>query len=44
MTLRIEWDESLSYADPRNTERMMDAADDTCRFVLERPRLTAPGA
>ena len=44
MTLGIEWDESLSYADPRNTERMMDAADDTCRFVLERPRLTAPGA
>ncbi len=43
MTLGIEWDESLSYADPRNAERMMDAADDTCRFILERPRRTAPG-
>ncbi len=44
MTLGIEWDESLSYADPRNAERLMEAADDRYRFILERPIVAPPGA
>lgn len=43
MTLGVEWDEGLSYADPRNSERAMEAAPDRCRYVLERPMVDAPG-
>ena len=43
MTLGAEWDESLSYADPRNSEHAMDLVEDRYRFVLERPLVTEPG-
>lgn len=43
MTLGAEWDESLPYADPRNSEHAMDLVEDRYRFVLERPLVTEPG-
>lgn len=44
MTLGIEWDEvTYTYADPRNSEIMMDAAPDRYRFILERPIVGEPG-
>ena len=44
MMLGTEWDESLSYADPRNSEHAMELADDRYRFVLDRPMVAEPGA
>lgn len=43
MQLGTEWDESLSYADPRNSEIAMDRAPDRYRYVLDRPMVTEPG-
>ncbi len=44
MTLGTEWDEGLSYADPRNSEHAMELAEDRYRFVLDRPMMVAePG-
>jgi CubicO group peptidase (beta-lactamase class C family) len=43
MTLGTEWDEQMSYADPRNSEVAMDRAPDRYRFVLERPIVAPPG-
>ena len=43
MTLGTEWDEGLSYRDPRNSEHAMGLAGDRYRFVLDRPMVTAPG-
>jgi CubicO group peptidase (beta-lactamase class C family) len=43
MMLGTEWDESLSYADPRNSERAMERAQDRYRFVLDRPMVAEPG-
>ncbi|MGE0724644.1 MAG: serine hydrolase domain-containing protein [Alphaproteobacteria bacterium] len=43
MTLGTEWDEGLSYADPRNSEHAMELAADRHRFVLDRPMVAAPG-
>jgi CubicO group peptidase (beta-lactamase class C family) len=43
MTLGTEWDESLPYSDPRNSEIAMEMAADRHRFVLERPIVSAPG-
>lgn len=43
MTLGTAWDEGLSYADPRNSERAMELADDRCRYVLDRPMVSEPG-
>ena len=43
MMLGTEWDEGLSYADPRNSEHAMELADDRYRFVLDRPMVTEPG-
>lgn len=43
MQLGTEWDESLSYADPRNSETAMDRAPDRYRYVLDRPMVTEPG-
>src|SRR3954452_3713058 len=37
MTLGIEWNEDLSYDDPRNGQTAMEAAADRYRYVLERP-------
>ena len=43
MQLGTEWDESLSYADPRNSEIAMDRAPDRYRYVLDRPIVAEPG-
>jgi CubicO group peptidase (beta-lactamase class C family) len=43
MTLGTEWDEGLSYADPRNSEHAMELAKDRYRFVLDRPMVAEPG-
>jgi CubicO group peptidase (beta-lactamase class C family) len=43
MTLGMQWNEGLSYMDPRNSETAMDAASDRYRFILERPIVAAPG-
>jgi hypothetical protein len=42
MMLGTEWDETLSYADPRNSERAMELADGRYRFVLDRPMVAEP--
>jgi CubicO group peptidase (beta-lactamase class C family) len=38
-----EWNEELSYQDPRNSETRMDAAADRYRFILEQPIVAKPG-
>lgn len=43
MQLGTEWDESVSYADPRNCEHAMELAEDRYRFVLDRPMVAEPG-
>lgn len=43
MTLGLEWDESLPYTDPRNSEIAMELAPDRYRFTLDRPIVAAPG-
>jgi CubicO group peptidase (beta-lactamase class C family) len=43
MTLGMEWDESLPYTDPANSEIAMEQAADRYRFILERPIVTEPG-
>ncbi|MDX6748930.1 serine hydrolase [Geminicoccaceae bacterium 1502E] len=44
MTLGTAWDESLSYADPRNSEHAMELAPDRVRYVLEQPVVAEPGS
>lgn len=43
MTMGTEWDESLPYSDPRNSEIAMENAPDRYRFILDRPILRPPG-
>ncbi len=43
MQLGTEWDESLPYTDPKNSEIAMELAVDRYRYVLDRPMLNAPG-
>ena len=43
MQLGTEWDERVSYLDPRNSEHAMELADDRYRFVLDRPMVAEPG-
>jgi len=43
MSIGLEWDETISYADPANSEIMMERAPDRYRFVLERPIVHPPG-
>ncbi len=43
MMMGTEWDEGLSYADPRNSEHAMELAGDRYRFVLDRPMVREPG-
>jgi CubicO group peptidase (beta-lactamase class C family) len=38
-----EWNEEISYKDPKNSETAMDAASDRYRFILERPIVAKPG-
>jgi CubicO group peptidase (beta-lactamase class C family) len=44
MTLGTEWDETLPYSDPRNSEIAMELAPDRYRFILERPLIAEPGS
>jgi CubicO group peptidase (beta-lactamase class C family) len=44
MTLGTEWDETLPYTDPRNSEIAMEMAKDRYRFVLDRPIVAEPGS
>jgi CubicO group peptidase (beta-lactamase class C family) len=44
MTVGTEWDETLPYSDPRNSEIAMEFAADRYRFVLERPLVAPPGS
>ncbi|MDA7423168.1 serine hydrolase domain-containing protein [Thalassococcus lentus] len=43
MQMGTEWDESLPYTDPRNSEIAMELSEDRYRFVLSRPMVTEPG-
>jgi CubicO group peptidase (beta-lactamase class C family) len=43
MTMGTEWNESLSYTNPANSETAMDMAPDRYRYVLDRPIVTEPG-
>jgi CubicO group peptidase (beta-lactamase class C family) len=44
MTLGMEWDETLPYTDPANSEIAMELAPDRYRFVLDRPFVAEPGS
>lgn len=44
MTLGLDWDESLPYSDPRNSEAAMERADDRYRYILARPIVAEPGS
>lgn len=43
MQMGTEWDESLPYTDPRNSEIAMELAEDRYRFALSRPMVAEPG-
>lgn len=43
MTLGIEWDESVPYTSPANSEIAMEMADDRYAFILSRPSVEPPG-
>jgi CubicO group peptidase (beta-lactamase class C family) len=43
MTLGTDWDEDLSYDDPRNGQTAMEAAPDRYRYVLEQPIVAVAG-
>ena len=43
MALGTEWDESLPYSDPNNSEIQMEMAADRYRFILDRPIVNEPG-
>jgi CubicO group peptidase (beta-lactamase class C family) len=43
MTLGVDWNEEVSYEDPRNGQTAMEAAPDRYRYVLERPIVAEPG-
>jgi CubicO group peptidase (beta-lactamase class C family) len=43
MTLGMDWNEDLSYDDPRNSQTAMEAAPDRYRYVLEQPIVAVAG-
>lgn len=43
MTLGIDWNEEISYDDPRNGQTAMEVAPDRYRYVLEQPIVAAAG-
>lgn len=43
MTMGMQWNEDLPYADPANSEIAMEKAPDRYRYVLSRPVLVPPG-
>ncbi|MEM7695993.1 MAG: serine hydrolase [Pseudomonadota bacterium] len=44
MTLGLEWDETLPYTDPKNSEIAMEQADDRIAYVLSRKVVAEPGS
>jgi CubicO group peptidase (beta-lactamase class C family) len=43
MTAGLEWDESMPYTDPRNSEHLMIRSGDPLGYVLSRPLVADPG-
>jgi CubicO group peptidase (beta-lactamase class C family) len=43
MTLGMDWNEDLSYDDPRNSQTAMEAAPDRYRYALEQPIVAVAG-
>ena len=43
MRMGLSWSEDMTYADPHNGEREMEAAVDRYRYILERPMAERPG-
>lgn len=43
MQMGLEWNESLPYSDPRNSEIAMEMATDRYRYALEQPMREPPG-
>jgi len=43
MTLGMDWNEDLSYEDPRNSQTAMEAAPDRYRYALEQPIVAVAG-
>src|SRR4051794_23843523 len=43
MTLGMDWDEEVSYDDPRNGQTAMEAADDRYRYALAQPIVAVAG-
>jgi len=43
MTLGMDWNEDISYDDPRNGQTAMEAAPDRYRYVLEQPIVAVAG-
>lgn len=43
MSLGTDWDETIPYTDPANSEILMERAADRLRFVLGRPVMHEPG-
>ena len=43
MTSGLEWDEKISYLDPKNSEIQMDRSADPITFILSRKLTSAPG-
>lgn len=43
MTMGLDWDESLPYTDPKNSEIAMEYAPDRYKFILEQAIIGEPG-
>jgi CubicO group peptidase (beta-lactamase class C family) len=43
MSTGLDWNEDVSYRDPRNDETAMDRNPDPLRYVLDRPIVAPPG-
>jgi CubicO group peptidase (beta-lactamase class C family) len=43
MSMGTDWNESISYNNPANSETAMDMAPDRYRYILSRPIVTEPG-
>ena len=44
MTSGLEWNESVPYADPRNTATKLEESSDWVKFVIDLPMAQEPGA
>ena len=43
MTAGLDWNEGLSYADPRNSATQLEESDDWVTFTIDRPMSEEPG-